>query len=74
MVAEDLVDLDEVSAVLLQPGSEAVVQGGAGRLREGVVGGVADEQMAETEAVLIGEPRSVRADQDLADESRPAGT
>ena len=52
MVAEDLVELDEVGAVRLEPGGEALVQLGPGRLRQRVVGGVADQQVAEAEAVL----------------------
>ena len=68
VVAEDLVQLDELGPVLLQPGCEALVEVGAGRLRQRVVGGVADQQVAEAEAVLAGELRPVRPDQLLADE------
>ena len=52
VVAEDLVQLDQLGAVLLEPVGEALVQLGPGRLRQRVVGGVADQQVAEAEAVL----------------------
>ena len=68
MVAEELVQLDELGAVLLQPGCEALVELGAGRLRQRLVGGVADQQVAEAEAVLARELRPVRPDQLLAHE------
>ena len=59
--------------MLLQPRREALVELGARRLRQRVVGGVADQQMAEAEAVLARELRPVRSDQLLADERRQAG-
>ena len=68
VVAEDLVQLDELGAVRLQPGCEALVQLGAGRFRQCVVGGVADQQVAEAEAVLAGELGLVGPDQLLAHE------
>ena len=68
VVAEDLVQLDELGPVLLQPGGEALVEVGAGRLGQRLVGGVADQQVAEAEAVLARELRPVRPDQLLADE------
>ena len=68
VVAEDLVQLDELGPVLLQPGGEALVEVGAGRLRQRLVGGVADQQVAEAEAVLARELRPVRPDQLLAHE------
>ena len=68
VVAEDLVQLDELGPVLLQPGCEALVELGAGRFRQRVVGGVADQQVAEAEAVLAGELRLVGPDQLLAHE------
>ena len=73
VVAEDLVQLDQALAVLLEPGGEAPVEVGAGRLGEGVVGGVADQQVAEAEGVLAREQRPVRADQPLAHERSQAG-
>src|SRR5205823_14711034 len=65
VVAEDLIQLDQALAVLLEPGGEAPMEVGAGRLGEGVVGGVADQQVAEAEGVLAREQRPVRADQPL---------
>ena len=57
VVAEDLVQLDELGAVLLEPGREALVEVRAGRLRQRVVGRVADQEVAEAEGVLAGELR-----------------
>ena len=54
--------------MLLEPGGEALVQVGARRLRQRLVGGVADQEVAEAEAVLAGELRPVGPDQLLADE------
>ena len=52
VVADDLVALDEGVAVLVEPGGEARVQVGRGPPWEGVVGGVADQQVAEAVAVV----------------------
>ena len=68
VVAEELVELDELGPVLLQPGGEALVEIRAGRLRERLVRRVADQQVAEAEAVLARDLRSVRPDQLLAHE------
>ena len=68
VVAEDLVQLDQLVSALLQPGGEALVQLGPGRFRERVVGGVADQQVAEAEAVLARELRLVGTDQLAAHE------
>ena len=68
VVAEDLVELDESLAVLLEPRSETAVQLGAGRLRERVVGGVTDQQMAEPVGVVALELRLVGPDELLAHE------
>ena len=57
VVAEDLVPLDQDGAVLLEPVGEALVQLRPDRLGQRVVGGVADQQVAEAEAVLAGEQR-----------------
>ena len=54
--------------MLLEPVGEALVQLGAGRLRERVVGGVADQQVTEAERVLAGQLRLVGPDQLLAHE------
>src|SRR5689334_18044292 len=63
VVAEDLVQLDQIFTVLLQPLGEAPVKVGARRLREGVVGGVADQEVAEAIGVLARKLRPVRADE-----------
>ena len=68
VVAEDLVQLDQLLCALLQPGGEALVQLRPGGFGEGVVGGVADQQVAEAEAVLACELRLVGSDQLPADE------
>ena len=68
VVAEELVQLDEFGPVLLQPGREALVEACPGGFRERVVGRVADEDVAEAEAVLAREQRRVRRDQLLANE------
>ena len=49
------------------------MQVGAGRLRHAGVGSVADEEVAEAEAVLAHELRLVRADQPFADERGQPG-
>jgi hypothetical protein len=55
VVAEDFVELDQLAAVLFDPAGEPFVELGAGRLREGVVGGVADEKVAEAVRVVARE-------------------
>ena len=55
VVAEQLVELDELGAVLLEPVGEALVQLCPLRFRQGLVGGVAHEEMAEAERVVAGE-------------------
>ena len=52
VVAEDLVQLHERRALLLQPLGEAFVQLGPSRLRQRVVCGVADQQMTEAIGVV----------------------
>ena len=66
--AEDLVQLDQVFAFLVEPGGQALVQLGSRRLGQGVVGGVSEQQVAEAEGVLSGELGRVGTDQALADE------
>ncbi len=68
VVAEDLVELDELGPVLLQPGAQALMEIRAGRLGERLVRRVAEQQVAEAKAVLARDLRSVRPDQLLADE------
>ena len=57
VVADDLVQLDEVGAVLLEPVGEPLVQVGADGLRQRLVRGVADQQVAEAEGLLVRELR-----------------
>ena len=66
VVAEDLVALDELGVVVFEPVGEALVQLGPGCLGERVVGGVADQDVAEAERVLAGERGPVGPDQLLA--------
>ena len=68
MEAEDLVQLDQVGPALLQPVREALVQLRAGRFGQALVGGIADEQVAEAKGVVPGQLRAVGTDQLLADE------
>src|SRR4051812_36363934 len=68
VVAEDLVELDETDSVLLEPPCEPRVQLGTGRLRQRVIGSVADQEVAKPKAVLARELGAVRPDQLLADE------
>ena len=68
MVAEDLVQLDKPAAALLEPRCEALVKIGADGLRKRVVGGIANEEVPEAEAVLAHELWLVRPDQLLANE------
>jgi hypothetical protein len=66
VVAEELIELRKTHAVLLQPACEALVELGSHRLRQCVVGGVADQQVVETEAVFTWELRHDWPDQPLA--------
>ena len=68
VVADDLVELDELRAVSSSQLGEPLVQLGARRLRQRVVRGVADQQVAEAEGVVAGELARVGADELLADE------
>jgi hypothetical protein len=54
--------------VLLQPNREPLVQVRADRLRQRVVGGVADQQMPKAKGVLVRKLRRIRPDQVPADE------
>ncbi|MBA3366894.1 MAG: hypothetical protein H0U03_14110 [Actinobacteria bacterium] len=54
VVTEQLVELDELGAVLSEPVGELLVQLRALRLRQALVGGVAHQEMAEAERVLSG--------------------
>ncbi len=68
VVSEKLVELDELVAVRFEPPGESLVQLRADRLRHGVVGGVANQQVAEAEGVVPGKDRLVRPDELLSDE------
>ena len=71
VVADDLFVLGEATAdLLLEPCGVPLVQGCPCPLRDRVVRGVADEQMAEAEASLTGEDRRLEPDEVLADERR----
>ena len=66
VVADDLVHLHELCAMSLQPVGEPLVQLPAGCLRQRVVRGIPDQQVAEAVGVLTGELRLVRTDQLLS--------
>jgi len=73
VVAHDLVQLDQVASALFEPEGEACVQFRPDRLGERVIGGVSDQQVAETKRVLAWELRPVRSDQLLPYQSAKAG-
>src|SRR5262249_54699904 len=68
VVTQDLLELDQALPVLLEPGREATVEIGAGRLRKRLVRGVADQQMPEAIGVVTRELCAVRTDELLAHE------
>ena len=68
VIADELVELDELGPMLLQPYCEAFVEVRAYRFRESVIGRVTDKEVAETEAVLAHELWPISPDQILADE------
>ena len=68
VVADDLVALYEVVAG--KPVGEALVQLGAGRLRQRLVGGVANEEVAKAKPFVLGKRRRRGADELLANERR----
>ena len=72
VVREKLVQLDQPGPVLLQPGCEALVEVCAGGLGQRVVGGVADQDVAEAEPVFADELGPVGPDQLLAHERSEA--
>ena len=72
VVADDLVLLDE-RCVPVEPVGERLVELGSRLLGERVVGGVADQKVAEAECLLVGVGRLVRADHLLADEREEVG-
>jgi hypothetical protein len=66
VVAEDLVALDELLAV--QPVRELPVQLCPRRLGQGLVGGIADQDVAKAEGLVAGNDGAVGTDQLLAHE------
>ena len=66
VVAEELVQLDDGGPVTLEPVGKARVQVCSRGLRQSVVSGVPDQEMAEAEAVFAGDLCFVRRDQLLA--------
>ena len=73
MVADDLVELDQLRAARLEPGRESLMELGACGFRQPVVRRVPDQQMTEAEAVLARKHRPIRADQLLAHKGREPG-
>ncbi len=74
VVAEQLVELDELGAVLREPVGELLVQLRPLRLRQALVGGVAHEEMTEAERILSGEQRPVGADRAPCGRAPSAGS
>src|ERR671925_263182 len=72
VIANDLVQLDEPGRARRQPPREALMQLRAGRLRQRVVRGIPDQQVAEAEGVVAGEHGPFRPNQLLPDETREA--
>src|SRR5581483_1343624 len=70
VVADDLVQLDEVGSVLAEPEREPLMQVCPQRLRQGVVRGVADQQMPEAERLVARELCTLGSHELLADEPR----
>ena len=68
VVADQLVQLDELRPVLFDPIGEAAVQVGTRRLGECVVGGVSEQQVVEAKGVLAVKLGLLGADQPLAHE------
>ena len=57
VVAEHLVELDEVAPVLVEPGRVSLVELGPRRLRQRFVGGIPAQEVAEAERLLVREER-----------------
>jgi len=53
VVADDLVQLDELAPALIQPGCEALVKLSPRRFRQGLVRGVTDQDVVESERSLV---------------------
>src|SRR5439155_17967163 len=75
VVADDLFVLEEpLARNVLKPGSEAGMQIGPLLLREGAIGGVANQDVAESEGLVTGRAGSVWAHQLLAHQRHEPGT
>ena len=70
VVADDLVELHEIGAVLAHPGREELVHLRTNRFRQRVVGCVADQQVAEPVGVLARKLRALRPNELAAHERR----
>src|SRR5207253_8531608 len=57
VVTDDLVELHEVGRMPLEPIGKAFVQFGPCRLRQRLIGGIPDKEVAETKRVITGEQR-----------------
>ena len=68
VVADDLVQLDQVGAVLLEPEGKSLVELGSNGLRQSLVGRVADQEMAEAVRLVVDEHRLLRSYEVLPDE------
>src|SRR5690348_11555157 len=68
VVADDLVELDQLVPVPIEPARKLRVELCASLLRQRVVGGVTDEQMPKAERMVAGERCGRRMDQLLANE------
>ena len=69
VVADDLVELDQLGAACFQPGGEAFVQLRAGRLGQRFVRRIPNQEVAEAVAVFPGQLRVLGADEVLAHQS-----
>ncbi len=72
MVTDDLVELHQICAVLLQPGRETVVQRRAHGLGQRLVGRVADQQVAEAVRLVVDHHGALGPDEVLAHEHHQA--
>ena len=68
VVAEDLVALDELLAV--QPVRELLVQSCPRRLGQGLIGGIADQDVAKAEGLVAGKDAAVGTNELLAHQRR----
>ncbi len=73
MVGHELVALDELFAVNVEPVGKPLMQSGAVGLGQHLVRGVADQQVAEAVALLAGDLGAVRPDQLPTDQRAEPG-